>query len=237
MPAGGAGVEVLAGRAGRAGPVVVTPARRTVDRQQAHEVARRARRARRAAHDGEPRRAHLGGDRDARHSAGAASSRALARRWSSRPPCPPRTWMRAGAHARGRRRGPARGRWRPWPPGGARSMAPAARRPSPGPPASTESKSPTARSTAQAQGLRVVDAGVGRDHAGAPPASLGRWARVDGVAAGDHHHRVARAWRCHEPIPSAGITRFRFLGRWRAVAGGPPSQPGYPELPFVRRAG
>jgi hypothetical protein len=35
------------------------------------------------------------------------------------------------------------------------------------------------------------------------------------------------------PIPSAGITRFRFFGSMACAAAWPPSQPGYPELPFV----
>ena len=112
------------------------------------------------------------------------------------------------------------------------------RRPRPAPPATTESKSPTTRSIAQAERLGVVDArsrprsrGVpvgsvrrgGRGSTGSPPVITTTMSLALGAAI--------------EPIPSAGITRFRFLGRWRAVAGGHPLSPATPSSPSCARQG
>ena len=210
--------------AGSSRPSVATPQRRAVDGQQRHEVARRAVRAR-------PRRrttrdaggAHLRDDLDA----GAARAARAGARW----PGGGRAGRRgrrarrcARARAAARRRAPARGRWRPWPSGGARRGA-AGLGGRPARPRSTESKSPTARSTREPERLGPVDAGVGRDHQRAGRAATGSGARSSGSPPVTTTIVVGAA-RCHR----ADSLRRHYPVQVPRV-GGAPSPDGHPLSP------
>ena len=147
---------------------------------------------------------------------GAPSAPSAATAWSSRSPCPAEQQQPVRARARRRGRSPARCRWRPCRPGGGATSACSDAQASDA--AVTESRSPTrtvgSRPAARAwsrppsAATSVASAGTRRDGAGAQRR-----------CAGDHHDRSR-----HDGHSSAGITRFRFSGRWRQ----PPSQPAGP---------
>ena len=148
------------------------------------------------AHDGDARGAHLGGDRGDAGMLGAGEQQDVGEEVVEPPAVAAehvdaaRPSARAASRASSRSVASLAAGWRSI--RGARG-----RRPWPAPPATTESKSPTARSIAQA---RAPARGRRRSRPRSRvrrPGRSGEVGGLDGVAAGDHHHHVARARRCH----------------------------------------
>ena len=157
------------------------------------------------------------------------------RRWSRRPPCPPSTWMRRGRRPMAASRASSRS---------VASLAAGWR----------SIRAPAAVGRGQRRrrhGVEVADGEV--DRAGRGPArgrcrSRPRSRRRPSATAARCAGSTASppvitttislalgAAMCRFPPPA--LPGSGSSGRWRAVAGGPPSQPGYPELPFVRPPG
>ena len=139
----------------------------------------------------------------------------MARRWSSRPPWPPSTTMRSGPWRRGDRE-------RQLEVGGvlglrvALDRGPAARRPGPARPR----RPSRSRRRRGRRGARAPGPGRRRSRRPPPARRPGRSGSCPPSSASPPVTTtivLAAARVPSVPIPSAGITRIRFLGRWRPL--------------------
>ncbi len=186
------------------------------------------------AHDGDPGGAHLSGDRHV-GVLGPGEQQEVGEQVVEPPAVPAEHVDASRARAPGRRRGPARDRWRPWRPGAARATHPPRRR-SPAPRARpSRSRPPRGRRTGR--GASACSTPESAAITRAPSGRSSRWVGSTGSPPVTTTTMSLALSAAIETIPSAGITRFRFLGRWRCRRWRPPSQPGSPSSPSYVASG